>query len=247
MQHPVSVTRALAVLHLFCAETPALDAAAICTALGCSVPTGYRYIRELTGAGLLRRLPGALYGLGPRIVLLDYIMRQTDPLLAVAQPIMRALADRSGCDCVLSALYDMQIIDTHREASALPLTLAYGRGRPRPLFLGAAPKVILANQPVAFLRRVYDRQAAEIAAAGLGADFASFRATMAAIRKRGVYVSIGELEAQLSAIAAPVAAETPAAVALVTTSDRFAVLNHEALAAMVRDAAAAISAGLSRD
>lgn len=231
------MTRALAVLDLFSADRPALGVEAVCDALGCSVPTGYRYVRELMAAGLLRRLPGALYGLGPRIVLLDYIMRQADPLLAAAQPVMRDLADRSGCDCVLSALYDMQIIDTHREHASAPLTLAYGRGRPRPLFQGAAPKVILASQPAAFQRRVYDLHAADIAAAGLGGDFAGFRTTLAAIRKQGFYVSKGELEAGLSAVAAPVTGDVPAAVALVTTGERFAVLNHEALAGMVRDAA----------
>ena len=249
MQNPISVTRALAVLDLFGAESPALGADAICAMLGCSVPTGYRYIRELVSAGLLRRLPRALYGLGPRIVLLDYIMRRTDPLLAAAQPVMRALADRSGCDCVLSALYDMQIIDTHRETATAPLALAYGRGRPRPLFLGAAPKVILASQPLAFLRRLHGLLATEIQQAGLGGDFAAFRAEMTAIRKCGFHISRGELEAELSAVAAPIPVhdpDLPAAIALVTTSARFDVLNHDALIAMVRQAAAEIADQLER-
>jgi hypothetical protein len=42
----------------------------------------------------------------------------------------------------------------------------YGRGRPRPMFYGAAPKVILANQPAAWLHRLYDARSTEIADAG---------------------------------------------------------------------------------
>lgn len=242
---PPSIGKALAVLDLFDPTHPAWGAEAICAALGCSTPTGYRYIHELLSAGLLRRLPGARYALGPRIVLLDYVMRQADPLLAVARPVMRALADKTGCDCVLSTLYGTQIIDTHREEGAGSLTLAYGRGRPRPLFLGAAPKVILSVQTPTFLKRLYDAHATEIEAAGLGAGFPAFRAALGAIRKRGFHVSRGELEAVLSAVAAPIAAraaDTTAAVALVTSRERFEVLNQDLLIRLVRDAAAEIVA-----
>jgi len=239
-----SVGRALSVLDLFSAEQPVWSAEQICIALSCTQPTGYRYIRELVSAGLLYRVSGG-FALGARIILLDYVMRQADPLLHVASAIMCKLAQQTGCDAVLTAVYGDQILDVHRESGGSPLALAYGRGRPRPLFIGAAPKVIVAAQPAAWVRALYDAHADEAAAAGMGADWSEYRAKLRAIRKQGFYISRGELEPALCAIAAPIPPSThqdsAAAVAVVTSTERFGLLNTDLLATMVRQAARTIT------
>lgn len=79
-----SLNRMLSVLDLFTAARPVWEADCIVEALGCSTPTGYRYLKELMHAGLLQRFNGGYYALGPRITLLDYVIRSTDPLLAPA-------------------------------------------------------------------------------------------------------------------------------------------------------------------
>lgn len=242
-----SLSRALAVLDLFDAEHPTWTAEAIGEKLGCSAPTGYRYIRELLAVGLLRRLQGGLYGLGPRIILLDYTMRQSDPYLQAAAPEMRELARRTGCDCVLTALLGEQILDTHRENGREPVSLTFGRGRPRPPFLGAAPKAILAAQPTAWLRKFHEAHAAEAATAGLGSDWKAFRASIAEIRRRGYHVSRGELEAELSAVAVALPVGAPdvgSAIALVTARDRFDLLNVPLLVDLLRAAADRIVAAV---
>jgi len=239
-----SIGRALAILDLFTVDAPLRTAEQICEQRQLSVPTGYRYIRELVNAGLLVRLSGGHYSLGPKIIALDHTIRQSDPLLRAAAPVMADLVRRTGCACVLSTLLGDQILDTHREAGVEPLTLAYGRGRPRPMFYGAAPKVILADQSTAWLRKLYDVRAAEIAAAGLGRDWSSFRRQLAEIRRNGFYLSYGELEPDISAVAAPIrasGAEPHAALALVTSSERFELLNVAMLAGLVVEGASQIS------
>lgn len=238
-----TIGRALAILDLFTVEAPSWTAERICEERRLSVPTGYRYIRELVSAGLLVRLSGGHYSLGPKIIALDHIIRQSDPLLRVAVPVMVDLVRRTGCACVLSSLLGDQILDTHRESGAEPLVLAYGRGRPRPMFYGAAPKVILADQSAAWLRKLHDARAAEIAAAGLGHDWPSFRRKLSEIRRDGFYVSRGELEADISAVAAPIrtgSADAHSALALVTTSERFDLLNVDQLARLVTQGVAEI-------
>lgn len=242
-----SIGRALAILDLFTVDAPSWTAEQICEQRRLSLPTGYRYIRELVGAGLLVRLSGGRYSLGPKIIALDHTIRQSDPLLRLAVPVMVDLVRRTGCACVLSSLLGDQILDTHREAGAEPLTLAYGRGRPRPMFYGAAPKVILANQPAAWLHKLYDARSAEIAAAGLGKDWSSFRRYLSEIRRNGFYVSRGELEADISAVAAPIRGGSPephSALALVTTSERFKLLNVDLLARLVAQGASEIGSML---
>jgi DNA-binding IclR family transcriptional regulator len=242
-----SIGRALAILDLFTADAPAWTAERICEERSLSVPTGYRYIRELVSAGLLVRLSGGHYSLGPKIIALDHTIRQSDPLLRVAVPVMVDLVRRTGCACVLSSLLGDQILDTHRESGAEPLTLAYGRGRPRPMFHGAAPKVILADQPTVWLRRLHDARSAEIDAAGLGEDWPAFRRKLSEIRRNGFYVSRGELEVDISAIAAPIRGGSPAphsALALVTSSERFELLNIDMLAKLLMRGADEIGAML---
>lgn len=243
-----SISRALAILDLFTVDTPSKTAEQICEERRLSLPTGYRYIRELVGAGLLVRLSGGRYSLGPKIIALDHTIRQSDPMLRVAAPVMADLVRRTGCACVLSALLGDQILDTHRESGAEPLTLAYGRGRPRPMFYGAAPKAILANQPTGWLHKLYDARSGEIAAAGLGDDWPAFRRKLSEIKRNGFYVSRGELEADLSAVAAPIRAGSPeaqSALALVTSSERFELLNVDVLSRLVVNGAGEIGAILT--
>jgi DNA-binding IclR family transcriptional regulator len=232
------------VLDLFDADRPVWPAEDIAAALHCPLPTAYRYIRDLVAAGLLRRVTGG-FALGARIILLDYVMRQADQLLAIAAPLMRILAARTGCDCVLTAVYGNQILDVHREPGSVPLTLAYGRGRPRPPFQGAAPKVIMAAQPTAWVRALYEANAEAAAVAGMGRDWKEFRAGLANIKRRGFHISHGELEPHIYAIGAPIApssTEPAAAVALVFTRERFALFNETTVVSLVRQAADEISA-----
>lgn len=243
-----AVARALSVLDLFEGEHAIWSAEDICAALHCPLPTGYRYLRELVAAGLVRRVSGG-FALGARIILLDYVMRQADPLLNAAIPTMRALTQQTGCDSVLSAVYGDQIIDVHRETSSAPLTLAYGRGRPRPLFVGAAAKVILAAQPSAWVHKLYDIHAAKASTANMGDDWKTFRSNLLAIRKRGYHISRGELEPAIHAVAAPIepTGHSPAAaIAIVAAAARFEMLNETLVITMVQQAAKQIGLQMQR-
>jgi DNA-binding IclR family transcriptional regulator len=137
---------------------------------------------------------------------------------------MEELARQTGLDAVLTAMFRDRVIDIHRVQSDNALRLAYGRGRPRPLFFGAAPKMILAHLSRAQAVKLYKAHAPEIAELGLGAAWPPFRDQLSAWRKDGVYVSLGEVEAGAGAIAAPILnplREVVAALALVGAPDRF--------------------------
>lgn len=235
-----SLARMLSVLDLFSDHQLTWTAEAITEALQVSLPTGYRYVKMLTEAGLLQRAADSHYTLGPRIIVLDHYIRMADPVLRHGVPFMQELVAQTGLDCVISGLYGQQVLDTHRELGAAPASLSYGRGRPRPLFLGAAPKVILASFAPAQLHKVFDAHADEIAAAGLPTDWPSFRKYYSAIRKAGHYFSNGELEPNLAAVAAPLHqadGTVLGAISLVTSVQRMAVIDLPKLAQLVMRAA----------
>lgn len=239
-----SLARMLGVLDLFTDQRLLWTPEALAEALQVSLPTAYRYVKLLTEAGLLQRTADAQVTLGPRIIVLDHYIRQADPVLQHGVPFMKELVQQTGLDCVVSALYGGQLLDTHREYGATPATLSYGRGRPRPLFRGGAPKVILAHYAPAALHKLFDARAAEVQAAGLPTDWPGFRRYYARIRKAGYYRSDGELEPHLAALAAPLFRADGSvfgAVSLVGTVPRMAVLDTPKLAGLVMRAAQDIS------
>jgi len=219
-----SLSRILAILDLFSETRPTWHSDEIMAALSYTRPTAYRYLKDLTAAGYLQRAAAGRYALGARIIELDYLVRNSDPVLIAAMPAMDQLARETGLDAVLTAMFRDRVIDIHRVRSDPGLHLAYGRGRPRPLLRGAAPKMILAHLPRAQAMRLYKGHAAEIADLGLGDAWPQFRDQLSAWRKEGVYVSLGEVEAAACAIAAPILnplREVVAALALVGGPDRF--------------------------
>lgn len=242
-----SLARMLSVLDLFSDQRLHWSAEDISEALGVSLPTSYRYVKTLGDAGLLRRGPDAQFTLGPRIVVLDHYIRQADPVLQRGIPFMRELVNQTGFDCVVSSLYGDQLLDTHREYGSMPADLSYGRGRPRPLFLGGAAKVILAGLPTPQLHRLLDSHLDEVAAAGLPTDWPAFRRYYSQIRKDGCYFSNGELEPQLAALAVPLHdadGSVIGALSLVTTVQRMAVIDLDKLTPLIQRAAQEISARL---
>jgi DNA-binding IclR family transcriptional regulator len=201
----------------------------------------------LTDAGLLQRAGDAQVTLGPRIVVLDHYIRQADPVLQHGIPFMKELVALTGFDCVVSSLLGTQVLDTHREYSSVPADLSYGRGRPRPLFLGAAPKVILAQLPSSTLHKIMDMHEAEIAAAGLPSTWPEFRRHFARIRKQGFYFSNGELEPTLAALAVPLLAADDrviGALSLVSSVQRMAMIDTSKLTPLLQRAATDICSRL---
>jgi len=243
-----SLSRMLRVLDLFTDTHAIWSAEAIAQALDVSVPTSYRYVKLLAEAGLLQRSAESQFRLGPRIITLDHFMRVSDPVLQHALSFMQELVEKTGFDCVLTGLYGNQVIDTHREYSSNPAELHYGRGRPRPLFLGGAPKVMLANLAPQALHKLFDQHTEEIAQAGLPSEWAEFRKYYSAIRKTGYYYSNGELEPHLAALAAVLQkadGSVLGALSLVAPVKRMAVIDLPKMAALVMRAARDISARVS--
>lgn len=242
-----SLERMLGVLDLFDDHHLTRTAEDIATTLQVSLPTSYRYVRLLLQAGLLQKVEDSHYALGPRIILLDHYIRTADPVLREGQPILRELVAATGFDCVVTGLFGLQVLDTHREMAGAPAMLAYGRGRPRPLFQGGAPKVLLSTFAPAPLKKVFEARHDELVRCGLPAEWREFRRYFAAVRKAGHYISRGELEPQLGAVAAPILkpdGSAWAAISLVFDTSRLAIVDLDKVVHLITEAATRIGARL---
>jgi DNA-binding IclR family transcriptional regulator len=168
-----------------------------CQELELRQSTAYVYFRDLVDAGLLVRSRTGHYNIGPAVIVYDRLTRQCDPVVALAQPLMKSLTLSAGIDCValLCRLYRMTVLCVSQESTARArFAVSYERGRPMPLFRGAASKVILAHVERRKLHRYYDEFVGDIAKAGLGQTWNEFKASLRRIRATPFVTTAGELD-----------------------------------------------------
>lgn len=244
--------RVLAVLGLFTLEEPVWTVEAAARRLGLSSSTAYGYVRSLVDAGLLVAARSGRYTVGPAVISLDRLTRRHDALVTGARPAMLRLAALCGGEVValLCRSFRLQVMCVDQYSSGRPgFAIGYERGRPMPLYAGAASKAILAHLPPRTIGRLWTTQAARITSAGLGPDLPAFRRTLRGLRRQEVLVSRGEIDAGLVGVSAPVFAdgEVAGSLGVVASAEQLdadaALLPH--LVAQVGEQAAVTSGDLA--
>lgn len=240
-----SFGKILTVLDLFSVSRPVLNVDTISEELGLSKPTSYRYLKELVSAELLQRLSGTSgdYTLGSKIAVLDYISRTTDPLVQISIPFMQEIVERTEFSCLLTHLNHDSCIDLHDEVFKNTLLLSYGRGCPRPVFVGSSAKIMMSYLPKQQILSYYSRYALQLQEVGFANDEADFLAKMKKIKKQGYYFSNGELDPNIAGVSVPVkfsSKEPPLALTLLASKNRFEFVNLQKLIEILQENAALI-------
>ncbi|MEB3766968.1 IclR family transcriptional regulator [Acinetobacter sp. MD2] len=229
-----SFGKILTVLDLFSVTRPVIDVDTISHELSISRPTSYRYLKELVSADLLQRMSGTSgdYTLGPKIAVLDYISRTTEPLVQVSIPFIKDAVERTEMSCLLTFLNHDYCIDLHHESFRGQLLMSYGRGNPRPVYLGSSPKVIVAHLNKQGLHCYYQKYAQQLADSGFASNEAEFIQHMKKIKKQGYYFSHGEVNPIYSSLSVPIQYSNkiaPMALTIVGSKNRFEYMNSEKL------------------
>lgn len=238
-----SLKKMLSILDLFDEERSTVNFDDIIKELNISVPTGYRYLKELCDSGLLAKSAGTSYVIGPKIIKLDRQIRTKDPIIAAGKQIMRELVEITGCEVYLSNIYNDEILNVHSELPTEKTVVSYSRGKPHPLYLGATSKIIIAHLSKARLTKIYNDYKEEIRQSGLGASFKEFQANLNEWRKNGYCMTHGELTKGVTGISAPVFfhEQIIGSLTLILPTSRIEVFNVEKLVTLLKDAAQKIS------
>ncbi|MEO1082460.1 MAG: IclR family transcriptional regulator [Pseudomonadota bacterium] len=199
-----SLGKMLTILDMFTPETPVHPTTEIIARLGTSRSTAYRYIQNLNDSGLLQAVGNGNYILGPRIIELDYQIRNCDPMHIAADGVLDQLADDTGESALLCMLYSNSVLCVRESHSKPRSSKLFSRGQSRSLFRGAMSKVILPYLPYHQLRKMYARSEDVIEQANLGTDWSEFKRTLNDIRKSGCIVTSGEFYPDVTGVAAPV-------------------------------------------
>jgi DNA-binding IclR family transcriptional regulator len=179
----------------------------------------------------LTRISGGSYVLGPRIVQLELLMREIDPVSRTGEPLIQELVRQTGCDVLLANMYGDHIVNVLHERGVEHLPISYDRGRPHPLFRGAMSKGILAFLPRARALRLYNAHAQLAAESGMGRNWRDFWQALQQIRKKGYSESYGELDPGVIGVGAPVfnGDEIMGSVSIGCSRARLALLNKDML------------------
>ncbi|MGE0798246.1 MAG: IclR family transcriptional regulator [Lautropia sp.] len=253
-----SLTRLLSIFDLFHVDRHTIHLEDVIAQLGVGRSTGYRYLQELTDAGFLAQLGKGVYSLGPRIVQLERLLQLTDPLLLAGRAVMdEFLPGGANRAVMLCTLFRDRVLCLHQVGAesilqgSIRATVERARGTALPLFTGAGSQIILAHLPPHRARSLYLSNQAQIADAGLGTDWATFRQNLARMRKAGFAVTWRPGTPPVAGIAVPIfrpdAQVVGSLVLLLTESaaDPETEQRHEALVTLLRAKAAAIQGKLS--
>jgi DNA-binding IclR family transcriptional regulator len=198
-----SLEKMLSLLDVFTQAAPVWSTDDLIRYSGSSRSTCYRYLKVLQDSGLITPVAGGAYILGPRIIELDRNVRLSDPVYTGGGPSMAKLVNKTRLNAVLCILFSdtVMCVRDFRHPDA-PESM-FSRGQRRPLFVGAASKVMLPYLPAHQQRTLYAKHAKGIATAGLGADWEGFRKSLAQIREAGHCITQGEFSPGIVGIAAP--------------------------------------------
>jgi DNA-binding IclR family transcriptional regulator len=198
-----SLEKMLSLLDVFTLAAPVWSTEELIRYSGCSRSTCYRHIKVLQTGGFLTPVAHGSYILGPRIIELDHQIRMCDPVYTAGGPPMQRLAVRTGHNALLCLLFSDTVMCVREELNQDAPAGLFSRGQKRPLFTGAASKVILAHLPAHQLRNLFAKHRKTIAATGLGADWEGFRKALRKIRQDGYCITTGEFARGITGIAAP--------------------------------------------
>jgi DNA-binding IclR family transcriptional regulator len=213
-----AVDRALMLLAAFRAGDRSLSLPELAERTRLVKSTALRLLASLMHFGLVQKVEGGRYALGPEVARLQSIYTGAFPLEGIVVPVLRELVDRTKESAAFHVRQGKSRLCLHRVDSPQPIRYHVQVGELLPLDRGAGGRVLMAFSGAK--GAVYDR-----------------------IRKAGVAALVGDRSPDLAGVSAPVfgpQGELAGAVTLTMPASRF----RESFIAPVKAAARAISEGL---
>ncbi len=198
-----SLEKMLGLLDVFTPAAPVWSTDDLIRYSGSSRSTCYRYIKVLQNAGLLTPVANGSYILGPRIIELDRNVRLCDPVYIGGGPPMVKLATKTKLNAMVCILFSDTVMCVRDFRHPDAPEEMFARGQRRPLMVGAASKIMLPYLPAHQQRTLFAKHRKNIAAAGMGSDWETFRKTLAQMRQDGHCITQGEFSPGIVGIAAP--------------------------------------------
>ena len=238
-----SVDRAVRILEILARDGEA-GVTEVAGELGVHKSTASRLLSVLENRGLVEQLgERGKYAIGFGIVRLGGAANARLDVLQESRVVCRMLAHEVGETVNLAILSGPDVLYLDQAAGPAALSPHNWAGQRIPLHATSDGKVLLAWLPEAELAQRLTPPLARFTERTI-TDVAGFPALLAEVRRRGFATAVDELEAGLTAIAAPVRDAEGTVIASISTSGpsfRIPAARVEVLAAAIRRAAAEAS------
>jgi len=179
-----------------------------------------KQISEMTGLNKSRiiRLCGTLaakgflavdsethrYKLGVKILSLSRVYEQSNPLISLARPILRELAQRSGESATLFVTDGNDRLCLAREEGTHSIRFNIVEGQRLPLYAGAGGKVLLTFGSPDLRKKVLKKTFLKKLTRNTITDPKAFCQEIETIRQQGFAFSSGERDSEVAALATPI-------------------------------------------
>lgn len=238
-----TVAKALCLLDCFTDAEPELTLKQLSEKTGLYKSRIIRLCGTLAAHSYLIRTPLATYKLGPKLMTLGKVYERTNPLTAVARPVMKALSALTGESTKLFVIEGSKRLCLVREKGPSPLQYAINEGEIQELYAGAGGKLLLAFAPAALQKEIIQRRHKQYTAETI-TDADELQRELEIIRRQGYATSKGELVSEVAGLAAPVydyEGLVCAALTIAGPKQRFGTERRKEMLAQLLDAAQQLS------
>jgi IclR family acetate operon transcriptional repressor len=199
-----SVQRAASILKAFDVVTPELGVNELGRKVNLHKSTVSRLLATLEHEGFVERVAGSeKYRLGLGVVRLAGHVTHFNDLRSVALPFLQDLAQQSQETVILAVLDGDEVINVEQVGSAHMVNETNWVGRRTPLNCVANGKALLAFQPRATIERMLQSPLIRYTDRTI-TNPEQLRSEIEDIRARGYATALGEIEAGLNSVAAPI-------------------------------------------
>lgn len=238
-----SLARGLAVITAFDAEHPVMTLSEVARRADLSRAAARRFLLTLTELGYVRAA-GATFALTPQVLRLGTAYLSGLGLPEVAEPHLRALAQRLGESASVAVLDGDDIVYVARAATRRIMTVGISVGTRFPAYATSMGRVLLAAQPTEALEAYLERVELELLTERTVRSADALRTEMDRARTQGWALVDQELELGLRSLAAPLVGADGSVVAALNVST---AATAEPDPSAYRDALLATAAAISAD
>ncbi len=208
----------------------------------------FRILDTLAGRGYITQDPLSLkYSLGPGCLRIAEGYRQGLDLSRLSRPILLELAEESGDAAHLLVLFADQAVTLDIQRGRNFLQASESVGQAFPLYIGCAPKILLANLPEVQRSQIIDNMDIQIHTKHTTPSREALRQELEIIRRQDYWVADDDYEAGIFAVGAAVrdqSGRVVAGISLTTPNIRHTPQREQENTRLVIEAAARLSAAM---
>lgn len=208
--------------------------------LGINRTRVFRILKTLENRGYVNFDPDTQgYRLGVKFLHIGETVLERMDLRREVEPVLMELARKTGDSAHLLILQGQRAVTLDRRQGEHRLQVASPIGQSLPLFVGASPKILLANLPDEERERIIQSIEFEAFTESTITDVEEFRRCLETIRQQGYAIDEEDYELGVYAIGAPVRDHTGSVIAgitITTPGSRYSAERKQELIDLVTEA-----------